>query len=421
MTELERTRSTHPRPVHRSGAACSVIRGLIPLLLAVACQTPALAQNAADTTTRPRLRDLGVVLGNYETGKHNAITDVAGVTVGHVTLSRGQNIRTGVTAIVPHAGNLYQERVPGVIYIGNGYGKLVGYTQVHEFGQIETPILLTNTLSVWDVALGVVDYMQSYPANAKVTINPVVGETNDSRLNDLIGRHVTKEHAIEAIKSAKSGPVAEGSVGAGTGTVNFGWKGGIGTSSRVLPAKAGGYAVGVLVQTNHGGVLQIAGAPVGEKLDEKYQYRQDFDQDYRNLIRSTQTPKPKVGPKGDDGSCMIVLATNAPLNGRQLMRLAARATLALGKTGSSMHHTSGDYVIAFSTATSVRIPFKSKIVRNVERLHEDDMGPLFRATVDATEEALINSLLRATTVTGAGGRVVEAIPIDDVKAILKRR
>lgn len=352
---------------------------------------------------RPRLRDLGVEIGIFRTGKFNAITDVEGVTVGQVTFNQGANVRTGVTAIVPHSGNLFQEKVPAAMFIGNGFGKLVGFTQVEELGQIETPIVLTNTLSVWDVANGVVDYMLRLPGNENVrSVNPIVGETNDGGLNDIRGRHIKREHAIEAIQKAQSGVVAEGCVGAGTGTICFGWKGGIGTSSRVLPPTStiGGFTVGVLVQTNFGGVLDIAGVPVGKELG-KYAFKE--------LLNYS-----------GDGSCMIVIATDAPLNSAQLKRLAKRATLALGRTGSSMSHGSGDYVIAFSTTSAMRIKTNAERLEQSVRLREDDLSPLFQAVVEATEEAIYNSLLKATTTKGVQGHEIEALPLEKVKEVLKK-
>ncbi len=353
------------------------------------------------TTDRPRLRDLGVEVGVFRTGNLNAITDVSGVRVGHVTIIEGDDVRTGVTAIVPHGGNLFQEKVPAAAFVGNGFGKLVGFTQVDELGQIETPILLTNTLSVWDVADGIVDYMLSLPGNENVrSINPVVGETNDGGLNDIRGRHVKREHAVAAIRAAQSREVEEGSVGAGTGTICFGWKGGIGTSSRVLPPNLGGFTIGVLVQTNYGGILEIAGVPVGKELG-RYSFRD-------------QLKYP------GDGSCMIVLATDAPLTTHQLKRLAKRATLALGRTGSSMSHGSGDYVIAFSTSPELRIRPDAERIQQSVRFKEDDLSSLFQAVVEATEEAIYNSLLKATTIKGIQGREIEALPIDKVKDLLRK-
>jgi D-aminopeptidase len=349
---------------------------------------------------RPRLRDLGVTVGIFRPGTLNAITDVAGVKVGHVTLWQGENIRTGVTAILPHGENLFQEKVPAAFYVGNGFGKFIGSTQVEELGQIETPILLTNTLSVWDVASGIVEYMLSLPGNENVrSINPIVGETNDGGLNDIRGRHVKREHAVEAIRAAQAGPVAEGAVGAGTGTVCFGWKGGIGTSSRILPPALGGFTVGALVQTNYGGVLEIVGVPVGKELG-RYAFRDQLNY--------------------GDGSCVIVIATDAPLNSAQLKRLAKRATLALGRTGSAMSHGSGDYVIAFSTARELRIKPNAPRIEQVPRFKEDDLSPLFQAVVEATEEAIYNSLLKATTVKGIEGRTVPALPIDKIQELMKQ-
>jgi D-aminopeptidase len=359
------------------------------------------ATSFSQTVQRPRFRDLGAEVGIFRTGKLNAITDVAGVRVGHVTLVVADSIRTGVTAILPHDGNLFQEKVPAAIFVGNGFGKLVGSTQVEELGQIETPVLLTNTLSVWDVADGVVDYMLALPGNEKVrSINPIVGETNDGGLNDIRGRHVTRLHAVEAIRNAQPGAVAEGCVGAGTGTVCFGWKGGIGTSSRILPSSLGGFTIGVIVQTNYGGVLDIAGVPVGKELD-RFSYRNEV----KNL---------------GDGSCMIVVATDAPLNSAQLKRLARRATLALGRTGSAMSHGSGDYVIAFSTSRDVRIHPDDRQIQSIPRLREDDLSPLFQAVVESTEEAVYNSLLQATTTKGFRGTEVDALPVDKVREILRK-
>lgn len=369
------------------------------LALALSCALTPLAHSQPNE--RPRLRDLGVEVGIFRTGPGNAITDVRGVHVGQVTLKEGDNIRTGVTAILPHTGNLFQEKVPAAIFVGNGFGKLIGVTQVEELGQMETPILLTNTLSVWEVANGIVDYMIALPGNENVrSINPVVGETNDGGLNDIRGRHVKREHAIAAIRSARGGPVEEGSVGAGTGTVAFGWKGGIGTSSRILPPRLGPFTVGVLVQTNYGGVLDIVGVPVGKELG-RFSFSNQLEY-------------------SGDGSCMIVVATDAPLDRAQLRRLAKRATLALGRTGSAMSHGSGDYVVAFSTASEMRIRPDEERIRQVPRLSEDDLSPLFQAVVEATEEAIYNSMLKATAVTNAQGRLIEALPVERVKELLKK-
>jgi len=353
------------------------------------------------TPDRPRLRELGVQVGVFRAGTLNAITDVAGVRVGHVTINEGDIVHTGVTAILPHDGNIFQEKVPASVFVGNGFGKLVGFTQVDELGQIETPILLTNTLSVWDVADGIVDYMLALPGNENVrSINPIVGETNDGGLNDIRSRHVKREHAVRAIQTAQSGPVEEGSVGAGTGTICFGWKGGIGTSSRVLPPNLGGFTIGVLVQTNYGGILEIAGVPVGKELG-RYSFKD-------------QLKYPS------DGSCMIVVATDAPLNTHQLERLAKRATLALGRTGSAMSHGSGDYVIAFSTSPELRIRPDAERVQQSLRFREDDLSSLFQAVVEATEEAIYNSLLKARTTKGVQGREIEGLPIDKVKELLRK-
>jgi len=364
---------------------------------------------AAQNTTpnaRPRASDLGLKVGILPTGPLNAITDVPGVAVSHTTIIRGDNIRTGVTAILPHPGNLYREKVPGAIFVGNGFGKLTGSTQVEELGDIETPILLTSTTSVPLVADALITYMLALPGNEDVlSINPVVGETNDGYLSDIRGRHITPDDVFAAIKNAKPGRVEEGAVGAGTGTVAFGWKGGIGTSSRHLPANLGGYTIGVLVQTNFGGVLTIAGAPVGQELGQYY---------LRNELQQAGTGKNKA-----DGSCMIVVATDAPLDARNLKRLAARAILGLARTGSSASNGSGDYAIAFSTAPQVRIHATNKApTRNVEVLTNDAMSPLFQAAIESTEEAIYNSMLKATTMT-ANGHTVESLPIEKTVAILK--
>jgi D-aminopeptidase len=368
------------------------------------------ASAAAQSTTpnaRPRASDLGLQVGILPAGPLDAITDVAGVAVGHTTIIRGDNIRTGVTAVVPHPGNLYREKVPGAIFVGNGFGKLAGATQVEEMGDIETPILLTSTTSVPRVADALISYMLALPGNEDVlSINPVVGETNDGYLSDIRGRHITPDDVFSAVKNAKGGPVEEGAVGAGTGTVVFGWKGGIGTSSRHLPTNIGGYTVGVLVQTNFGGVLTIAGAPVGRELGQYY---------LRKELEQAGSGKDKA-----DGSCMVVVATDAPLDARNLKRLAARALLGVARTGSSASNGSGDYVIAFSTAPQVRIHATDKApTRSVEVLTNDAMSPLFEAVIEATEEAVYSSMFKATTVTG-NGHTVEALPIDKTVEILKK-
>jgi D-aminopeptidase len=348
-----------------------------------------------DASSRPRARDIGLAPGVLPPGPLNAITDVAGLRVGQVTIWEGDNVRTGVTVILPHDGNLFQEKVPGAIYLGNAFGKLIGYSQVQELGFIESPIVLTGTLAVWHAADAVVTYLMALPGNEEVrSFNPVVGETNDGYLNDIRGRHVEERHVLEAIRTAKGGPVQEGVVGAGTGTVAFGWKGGIGTSSRKLPENLGGYTVGVLVQSNYGGVLQMDGLPVGQELG-RYYLKDDVD-------------------RGDaDGSIMMVVATDAPVAHHGLYRIAKRAMLGLSRTGATSSNGSGDYVIAFSTARELRSAFESKarteggpVVRN------DDLSPLFQATIEATEEAIYNSLLKAVSVTGDEGHLVEALPID---------
>jgi D-aminopeptidase len=338
-------------------------------------------------SARPRARDLGIKVGVLQPGPLNAITDVDGVAVGHTTLVRGADVRTGVTAILPHQRNLFQEKVAGAVFVGNAFGKLAGSTQVEELGEIETPILLTSTLNVWRVADALVDYMLALPGNDKVqSINPLVGETNDGYLNDIRARHVGRDEVFAAIHNAKTGSVAEGAVGAGTGTVAFGFKGGIGTSSRKLPAKLGGYTLGVLVQTNFGGILTIAGAPVGQELGRYY------------LHDELDTAK---------GSVMVVVATDAPVDTRNLKRLAARTMMGLGRTGAAGNNGSGDYAIAFST---------SHITNFVTN---DAMSPLFLAAIEATEEAVYNSLFRATTTTGRG-HTVEALLIDKTLDILRR-
>src|SRR5690242_16314882 len=361
-------------------------------------------------TSRPRAADLGLKVGVLATGPLNAITDVAGVKVGQQTIIRGENVRTGVTAILPHAGNLYREKVPAAIFVSNGFGKLAGSTQVDEMGDIEPPILLTSTVSVPRVADAVISYMLALPGNEDVlSINPVVGETNDGYLNDIRGRHITPEDVFAAIKNAASGPVEEGAVGAGTGTIAFGWKGGIGTASRRLPSSLGGYTVGVLVQTNFGGILTIAGAPVGQELGQYY---------LRDELR--QSSRARDRRDLPDGSCMMIIATDAPLDARNLKRLAARAWFGLARTGSSASNGSGDYAIAFSTASEVRIHFGDKsLTRKEEELTNDATSPLFEAAIEATEEAVYNSMFKAVTMTG-NGHTVEALPIEKTVEILRK-
>ena len=382
------------------------------LLATCCCLKSGVATQAAEATTRPRARDLGIVVGVLPPGKLNAITDVAGVRVGHTTLVAGDRVRTGVTAILPHGGNLFQEKVSAAIFVGNGFGKLMGSTQVEELGEIETPILLTNTLNVPRVADALLDYVLAQPGNEDVrSINPLVAETNDGYLNDIRGRHVGRDEVLAEIRSARAGPVAEGSVGAGTGTVAFGFKGGIGTASRVVPASAGGYSVGVLVQSNFGGVLTVRGAPVGRELGRYYLSEQ---------LEPQRGGRPDATARDTArGSIIMVVATDAPLDARNLRRLAARTMLGLGRTGSSSHGGSGDYAIAFSTAPENRIR-RTSAVRQIQVLGNEAMSPLFLAVVEATEEAIYNSLLRATTVTGRDGHRSEALPIDRTVEILTR-
>lgn len=366
-------------------------------------------QPSQAASQRPRARDVGVAPGILPPGPLNAITDVPGVRVGHVTVWESDSVRTGVTAILPHGGNLFREKVPGAIFVGNGFGKLMGYTQVRELGEIETPIILTCTLCVPRAADALIDYMLSLPGNEEVpSINPVVAETNDGFLNAIRSRPIRMEHVRRAIETAREGAVEEGSVGAGTGTVAFGWKGGIGTSSRSLPQGLGGYTVGVLVQSNFGGVLQILGAPVGRQLGRYF---------LKDVLEGSG---PGEGDAGS-GSIMIVVATDAPLSPRNLERLAARAMLGLGRTGSPSTNGSGDYVIAFSTAPELRRRAdQDPSVRTIPDLRNDAVSPLFQAVVEATEEAIYNSLFKALTVRGYRGHVVEALPIAETLEILKR-
>ena len=341
---------------------------------------------------RKRARELGIAPGILPIGRWNAITDVAGVKVGHVTLIEGEGIRTGATAILPHEGNIFQDKVPAGIAVGNGFGKLMGSTQVDELGEIETPVVLTNTLAVPVCAEAVITWTLSRNEEAR-SVNPVVGETNDGWLNDIRAMRVTKASALTAIEIAESGPVAEGCVGAGTGTVCFGWKGGIGTSSRILPKSLGGYTVGALVQSNFGGVLQMDGIPVGKKLGQYY-LKDELD-------------------RSADGSVMIIIATDAPLSDRNLKRLAARGLAGLARTGAVMSNGSGDYVIAFSTNEEVRrTPQRRDRLWAYPEVPNDLMSPLFQAAIEATEEAIYNSLCMAETMTGCRGRTVDALPLD---------
>jgi len=375
-------------------------------------QSPSAPPASPAPERRARARELGVAPGIFRPGAHNAITDVAGVRVGHATVIAGDSIRTGVTAVVPHAGNLFYERVPAALHVGNAFGKLVGATQLRELGELETPILLTCTLCVWRAADALAEQLLAAPGMERVgSINPVVGETNDGALNAVRQRAVTAATVRQALAAASAGPVAEGSVGAGTGTVAFEWKGGIGTSSRVVPASLGGWTVGVLVQSNFGGVLQVLGAPVGRELG-KWAFEGDVERE-----------------RGD-GSVMIVVATDAPLSDRNLRRLAARAIMGLARTGSSASSGSGDYVLAFSTAESVRRRAAAPATapgpgrqppppRTAAELGNDETSALFQAVVEATEEAIYNSLFAATTVSSRGA-TVEAIPLDRVREILRK-
>jgi D-aminopeptidase len=417
--------------------------------------------------SRPRARDLGIAPGVYQPGPLNAITDVDGVGVGHTTIIEGDAVRTGVTAIVPHGGNLFQEKVAGAVFVGNAFGKLAGSTQVTELGTIETPIVLTNTLSVGVAIDAVVRYTLAQPGNEQVrSVNAVVGEPNDGGLNDIRGLHVTRDHVLAAIRNARSGPVAEGAIGAGTGTICYGWKGGIGTSSRKVPAPRsgqgagdpspdsgqGGYTVGVLAQTNFGGNLTISGVPIYEMLrppsrraaavrpmsdtgptrvtvgsdsdQTTLRHRSDRDQTQLTLRSGGNPTQAGLGPQagvGPDpnGSCMLVVATDAPLDARDLRRLAARAIFGLARTGSAYSNGSGDFAIAFSTSPDMRSRFNETAARTRQVLPTDATSPLFEAALEATEEAVYNSLFQATTVTSRFG-TAEAIPIDKVRELLKR-
>jgi D-aminopeptidase len=374
-------------------------------VLALAMAGLLLAARGSCGQERPRLRELGVRIGVLPPGKWNAITDVAGVRVGHRTIVEGESIRTGVTAILPHPGDLFRRKAPAGVWVGNGFGKAAGFLQVRELGNLETPIVLTNTLAVAPAVEALVSWTLSRPGNEEVrSVNALAGETNDGRLNDIRARRVTARDVIAAIESAAAGPVEEGSVGAGTGTVAFGWKGGIGTASRLLPAKLGGWTVGALVQSNFGGILTIDGVRVGELLG-RYAFRKELE---------------GLEEEPEGGSCMIVLATDAPLSSRNLERLARRGLLGLARTGSFLDNGSGDFVIAFSTKNLEEHGPRAR-TRELEEVHNDFMGPLFLAAVESVEEAVINSLTRATTVTGYRGRKVEAIPIDRLRGILARR
>lgn len=386
------------------------MRKIIIFALIFILHLTAFTQTNMPENKRPRAREIGLKIGILPTGKLNSITDVSGVSVGHSTIIKGENIRTGVTAILPHSGNLFREKVPGAVFVGNGFGKLIGSTQVNELGEIETPILLTSTLSVPKTGDFLLDYMLSLPGNEDVqSINPLVAETNDGFLNDIRGRHITKDDVFNAIKNAKAETVEEGAIGAGTGTIAFGWKGGIGTSSRKLPESVGGFTVGVLVQTNFGGVLSIDGAPVGVELG-KYYLKDAVSKKIKNKIDLNDNA---------DGSIIIVIATDAPIDARQLKRIAARSMSGLARTGSAMTNGSGDYAIAFSTAPDVRIKAGENI-RTTKVLSNDAMSPLFLAVIEATEEAIYNSLFRAETMKGKQNRTIEALPLDETLKILRR-
>jgi D-aminopeptidase len=374
----------------------------------VAVAVIAVAAYSQASGARPRARDLGIAPGALTPGPLNAITDVAGVRVGQITVIDGDAVRTGVTAILPHAGNLFQDKVAGAVFVGNAFGKLAGSTQVQELGTIETPIVLTNTLSVGTAVDALVRWTLAQPGNENVrSVNALVGETNDGGLNDIRGLHVTRDHVIAAIAGAKTGPVDEGAVGAGTGTVAFGWKGGIGTSSRTVRQGSDTWTVGVLVQSNYGGRLVIDGVPVWKELSPARE-------------RAPQSPNHEISTSLNpgDGSCMIVVATDAPLDARNLQRLAARAVFALARTGSTYSNGSGDFAIAFSTHAALRVTNASGPQPRI-LLPTDGASGLFEAVLDATEEAVDNSMLKATDVTG-NGRTIRALPIDALRTVLKK-
>lgn len=382
-------------------------------LVAALCALAAVSSLAAQSA-RPRARDIGLAPGVFAPGPLNAITDVAGVRVGHTTLISGDDVRTGVTVIVPHGGNLFQQKVPGAVFVGNAFGKLAGSTQVEELGTIETPIALTNTLSVGAAVEGLVRWTIAQPGNADVrSVNAVVGETNDGGLNDIRGFHVRPDHVVSALAAAREGAVEEGSVGAGTGTRAFGWKGGIGTSSRRLESRFGGYTVGVLVQSNFGGVLTMGGAPVGKELGRFSFARADT----RGPAAATAAIDVSSDP--GDGSCMIVVATDAPLDARDLKRLAARAVFGLARTGSSYSNGSGDFAIAFSTAAGLRVSVSEAAPQPRTLLPTEGVSPLFQAVLEATEEAVYNSLLKATTVKSRAA-TGEELPVARVREILQK-
>jgi len=382
-----------------TGAGGAVMPHASAVLLAL---LPVVQLAAGPPAARPRAREAGVVTGILQPGPLDAITDVAGVRVGHATVVEGDDVRTGVTVVLPHGGNVFREKVPAAVFVTNGFGKLTGVTQVEELGTLETPIALTGTLNAWRVADAVVDWLLALPGNEGVeSVNPLVGECNDGDLSDIRRRPVGREHVLAALAAAAPGPVAEGSVGGGTGTIALGWKGGIGTASRRLPAGFGGWTVGVLVQSNFGGALTVAGVPVGVALD-RYALRERL-------------------ANAEQGSCMIVVATDAPLDARQLRRLAARTPLGLARVGAFASHGSGDYAVAFSTHRELRVGHGSRGVTSRPLLADDDLSPLLLAVIEATEEALLNSLFRATTVKGFRGREAEALPLEKVFPLLRER
>ena len=378
-----------------------MLKSLLVVTLLATVSAVILSQERSNSMSRPRARDLGLAPGVFPPGRYNAITDVAGVRIGHATLDIDDRVRTGVTVVVPHGGNIFQEKVPGAVFVGNAFGKLAGSTQVDELGTIETPVALTNTLSVGAVVEGLVRWTLTQPGNGTVrSVNALVGETNDGGLNDIRAMEVRPEHVLSAIGAAREGAIEEGSVGAGRGTRAFAWKGGIGSSSRTIDGRSGSYTVGVLVQSNFGGVLTMGGAPVGKELG-----------------RSGASGDAAADP--GDGSCMIVVATDAPFDARDLKRLAARAVFGLARTGSSYSNGSGDFAIAFSTAPGLRQRFGASTAESRTLLPPDAASPLFQAALEATEEAVYNSLLKATTVTSRFG-TAEAIPIDRVREVLRK-
>jgi D-aminopeptidase len=374
-----------------------IMHSSVSLLLAVGLVGAA----GATAQPRPRARQLGVVTGILPPGPLDAITDVSGVRVGHATVEAGETVRSGVTVVVPHAGNVYRDKVPAAVFVANGFGKLTGTSQIQELGTLETPIALTSTLSVWRVADALVEWVLEQPGNADVgSVNPVVGECNDGYLSDIRSRPVGREQLRAALAAAAGGPVQEGSVGAGTGTRCLGWKGGIGTASRRLPDDLGGWTVGVLVQTNFGGVLTVAGVPVGVELG-RYAFKEALEAPER-------------------GSCMIVVATDAPLDAHGLRRVAARTPMGLARVGGYASNGSGDYAVAFTVDPDCRVTDGKRDVRRVPVLADDALSPLFLAVVEATEEAVLNSLFTATTVTGFEGHRADALPLEAVLEILRR-